>query len=227
MRANLGVMSVGRAAPGPDPAPRPDASAQWSVIVGALVLLLWIPLRERPGLGTVSNVVVIGLALDAVPAVAVGARVAAGAGRAAASRGILVNGVATAAYVGASLGPGSARRADDRAGAHHRAAGRPGPDGDRGLRRARRVAARRQPRRSGRSCSSSPSGRWSTCSCRCSPSASAPPGTDPAVREAGAPAAARLCAQAGGASYREREPERTLGPPWPTAVAGSGLALAS
>src|SRR5262249_54271383 len=34
------------------------------IIVGALVLLLWIPLRQRPGLGTVSNVVVIGLAVD-------------------------------------------------------------------------------------------------------------------------------------------------------------------
>jgi len=30
-----------------------------TIIVGALVLLLWIPLRQRPGLGTISNVVVI------------------------------------------------------------------------------------------------------------------------------------------------------------------------
>ncbi|MBC2879577.1 MULTISPECIES: membrane protein YczE [Streptomyces] len=36
-----------------------------SVLIGALVLLLWIPLRQRPGLGTVSNVLVIGLAMDA------------------------------------------------------------------------------------------------------------------------------------------------------------------
>ena len=36
-----------------------------SILVGALVLLAWIPLRQRPGLGTVSNVVVIGLAVDA------------------------------------------------------------------------------------------------------------------------------------------------------------------
>ena len=78
---------------------------QWSVIVGALVLLLWIPLRERPGLGTVSNVLVIGLALDvflrwlSAPA-SLSARVAL------LVTGILVNGVATAAYVGASLGPG-------------------------------------------------------------------------------------------------------------------------
>src|SRR5215468_11469224 len=38
----------------------------WVVIaVGALVLLLWVPLRQRPGLGTVSNVIVVGLAVDA------------------------------------------------------------------------------------------------------------------------------------------------------------------
>src|SRR5262245_38758649 len=35
-----------------------------TVIVGAIVLLLWIPLRQRPGIGTVSNVVGIGLAVD-------------------------------------------------------------------------------------------------------------------------------------------------------------------
>lgn len=34
------------------------------IVVGALVLLLWIPLRQRPGLGTVSNVVVLGLAMN-------------------------------------------------------------------------------------------------------------------------------------------------------------------
>ncbi|MCF3101063.1 hypothetical protein IPZ58_05660 [Streptomyces roseoverticillatus] len=36
-----------------------------SIAIGALVLLLWIPMRQRPGLGTVSNVLVIGLAMDA------------------------------------------------------------------------------------------------------------------------------------------------------------------
>uniref|UniRef100_UPI003570F557 membrane protein YczE n=1 Tax=Streptomyces mashuensis TaxID=33904 RepID=UPI003570F557 len=40
-----------------------------TIAVGALVLLLWIPLRQRPGLGTVSNVVVVGLAVDAALAV--------------------------------------------------------------------------------------------------------------------------------------------------------------
>ncbi|MFV8127282.1 YczE/YyaS/YitT family protein [Streptomyces syringium] len=41
-----------------------------SILIGALVLLLWVPLRQRPGLGTVSNVLVIGLALDATLALA-------------------------------------------------------------------------------------------------------------------------------------------------------------
>ena len=78
---------------------------QWSIIVGALVLLLWIPMRERPGLGTVSNVVVIGASLDLflrwVPVpTSLGWRVAL------LLLGILINGIATAAYIGARLGPG-------------------------------------------------------------------------------------------------------------------------
>lgn len=77
----------------------------WSNIVGALVLLLWFPLRERPGLGTVSNVILVGLSVDATLAVMprfghlllrVAAMVA----------GIVLNAVATALYVGAHLGPG-------------------------------------------------------------------------------------------------------------------------
>ena len=36
----------------------------WSIIVGVSVLLLWIPLRQKPGIGTVSNAIVIGAVLD-------------------------------------------------------------------------------------------------------------------------------------------------------------------
>ena len=76
-----------------------------SIVVGALVLLLWVPLRQRPGVGTVSNVVVIGLAVDASLAVlptvdATAARVVLVA------LGIVLNAVATAAYIGVRLGPG-------------------------------------------------------------------------------------------------------------------------
>ncbi|MER6493179.1 MULTISPECIES: YczE/YyaS/YitT family protein [Streptomyces] len=76
-----------------------------SIIVGAAVLLLWIPLRQRPGLGTVSNVFVVGIAMDAtlaaVPdvhglAVRIPVLLA----------GILLNGVATGLYIAARFGPG-------------------------------------------------------------------------------------------------------------------------
>src|ERR1700752_2438866 len=36
----------------------------WAIIVGAAVLLLWIPLRQRPRVGTLSNVLVVGLLID-------------------------------------------------------------------------------------------------------------------------------------------------------------------
>jgi len=76
-----------------------------TIVVCALVLLAWIPLRERPGLGTVSNVVVIGLALDVALAVlpepsSLPLRVAL------VPAGVLLNAVATAAYIGVHLGPG-------------------------------------------------------------------------------------------------------------------------
>ncbi|MEA2382376.1 MAG: hypothetical protein QOH72_2347 [Solirubrobacteraceae bacterium] len=75
------------------------------IIVGAIVLLAWIPLRQRPGFGTVSNVFVIGIAVDATLAVlphagslpvAVAMLVA----------GVGLNGLAGGAYIGAGLGPG-------------------------------------------------------------------------------------------------------------------------
>jgi uncharacterized membrane protein YczE len=78
----------------------------WVVIaVGAIVLLLWRPLKQRPGLGTVSNVVVVGLAADAALSIlphphALVLRFAFLA------IGILTNGVATGLYIGAGLGPG-------------------------------------------------------------------------------------------------------------------------
>ncbi|MFG2165790.1 membrane protein YczE [Micromonospora chersina] len=73
--------------------------------VALLVLLLWFPLRQRPGVGTVANVALVGLALDAVLAVlpppsALPTRVGL------LLLGILLNGVATGLYLGARLGPG-------------------------------------------------------------------------------------------------------------------------
>lgn len=75
------------------------------VVAGAIVLLLWIPLRQRPGIGTISNIVVIGIAADVglwlIPDVAsLPLRVAM------LTAGIVLNGIATSAYIGAGLGPG-------------------------------------------------------------------------------------------------------------------------
>jgi uncharacterized membrane protein YczE len=76
-----------------------------SVIVGAVVLLLWNPLRQRPGLGTVSNVFVVGLianlASDVLPdpkvlPARIGYLVA----------GILLCALASGLYIGARFGPG-------------------------------------------------------------------------------------------------------------------------
>ena len=76
-----------------------------SIVVGGLVLLLWIPLRERMGIGTVANAVIVGLVIDATMAVvetpaSTAARV-----------GLLVLGIAlfgpgSGLYIGAGLGPG-------------------------------------------------------------------------------------------------------------------------
>ncbi|HTN81460.1 MAG TPA: hypothetical protein VMK16_17450 [Acidimicrobiales bacterium] len=76
-----------------------------AIVVGAIVLVLWIPLRQRPGLGTVSNVVLVGLTLDLALAVLPEAGPMA-------LRvvflliAISMNAVATGLYIGAGLGPG-------------------------------------------------------------------------------------------------------------------------
>jgi uncharacterized membrane protein YczE len=77
----------------------------WAIIVGGAVLLLWIPLRQRPGVGTVCNVIVVGAVIDLMLAVVPAPHglvlrwvVLVG--------GIFLNGVATGAYIGAGLGPG-------------------------------------------------------------------------------------------------------------------------
>lgn len=77
----------------------------WVALVSGLVLLLWIPLRQLPGVGTLSNAVLIGVSLDASLAVLpvphdLPLRVAL------LLTGVGLNAVATAAYIGARLGPG-------------------------------------------------------------------------------------------------------------------------
>jgi len=81
------------------------AIGTWAIIVGAVVLLLWIPLRQRPGIGTVSNVVLVGLTMNVVLG-HVGAPHAMAARIACLVCGVFLNGVATGAYIGAGFGPG-------------------------------------------------------------------------------------------------------------------------
>jgi uncharacterized membrane protein YczE len=81
------------------------AIGTWVIIVGAAVLLLWIPLRQRPGLGTLSNAVLVGLVMDLVlghvhSPHALAPRIVC------LVAGVFLNGVATGAYIGAGLGPG-------------------------------------------------------------------------------------------------------------------------
>jgi uncharacterized membrane protein YczE len=76
-----------------------------SILVGAAVLLTWLPLRERPGLGTVLNILLIGLTIDAALLVldtpgSAGARVAYLA------IGVGLWGPGSGLYIGARLGPG-------------------------------------------------------------------------------------------------------------------------
>ncbi|TWE13622.1 YczE/YyaS/YitT family protein [Prauserella muralis] len=74
-------------------------------LTSVAVLLLWIPLRQRPGIGTVANVVIISVTVDLVRLVlpdqhALGWQITLLVG------GVVLNGLATAAYVGARLGAG-------------------------------------------------------------------------------------------------------------------------
>jgi len=76
------------------------------VVVSFLVLLLWIPLRQMPGFGTLANAVLVGifadLGLALIPAFShLGGQVAMLAGA------VLLNAIASACYIGARLGPGA------------------------------------------------------------------------------------------------------------------------
>ncbi len=77
----------------------------WVITVSVAVLCLWIPLRQRPGLGTLLNVIVIGTVMDLVlahvtPPTTLPLRMTA------LFLGVGLNGVATGLYIGAGLGPG-------------------------------------------------------------------------------------------------------------------------
>jgi uncharacterized membrane protein YczE len=75
------------------------------IAVSVMVLVLWVPLRQRPGVGTLANAVVVGLVADSALGVLNPAR-GIGAQLLVLSVGIVANGVATGLYIGAGLGPG-------------------------------------------------------------------------------------------------------------------------
>jgi uncharacterized membrane protein YczE len=76
-----------------------------SAVVGVAVLLAWIPLRNRPGVGTLANVIVIAVTVDAGMAIlhvptSLPVRIAMMVGA------IVLNAISTVLYIGAGLGPG-------------------------------------------------------------------------------------------------------------------------
>ena len=76
-----------------------------AIIVSFLILLLWIPLRQRPGLGTVSNAILVGVFMDLTMAVvpdqdSIAVRIIL------LVCGIVLNGIATVLYIIPSFGPG-------------------------------------------------------------------------------------------------------------------------
>lgn len=84
----------------------------WPISIGAAVIVMsvvvlaaWVPLRERPGAGTVANAILVGLAADAGLALIV-QPVGTGPRAALLAAGIALNALATALYLGARLGAG-------------------------------------------------------------------------------------------------------------------------
>lgn len=83
----------------------PITLGQAVVLMSFVVLLLWIPLKEQPGIGTIANALIVGLSADATLWLidephALAARVAFMLG------GVLLCGIASGLYIGAQLGRG-------------------------------------------------------------------------------------------------------------------------
>ncbi len=77
----------------------------WIILVGAFVMIFWIPLRQRPGIGTISNVIFVGLFADAaIWLLPTPGHLAVRWSYLLAS--VVLIAAATAVYIGAGLGPG-------------------------------------------------------------------------------------------------------------------------
>jgi uncharacterized membrane protein YczE len=83
----------------------PITLGQAVIALSFVVLVLWVPLRETPGIGTIANAVLVGLAADATLAV-LGPAGATWWGMVLLTAGVALNALATAMYIGAQLGRG-------------------------------------------------------------------------------------------------------------------------
>ena len=92
-----------------------------TVATSFVLLLLWIPLRQRPGLGTIANAIVVGLAIDAT-LLLLPDRAALVPRIGEVAVGIALVAVGSAFYLGAALGPGPR---DGLMTGLHRVTGRP------------------------------------------------------------------------------------------------------
>ncbi len=77
----------------------------WSIIVSVAVLLLWLPLRQPYGLGTLLNAIIIGVVIDLTGVIIPAAQVT-GVAWSMMLGGVVLIGIASGLYIGANLGPG-------------------------------------------------------------------------------------------------------------------------
>lgn len=83
----------------------PITLGQAVVLFSFIVLLLWIPLQEMPGLGTIANAILVGISADATLAL-LGPQEGWPLRVALLVLGVVGNGIATAMYIGAQFGRG-------------------------------------------------------------------------------------------------------------------------
>jgi uncharacterized membrane protein YczE len=83
----------------------PLSIGEATILISVTVMLLWIPLRQRPGIGTVANALVIGVSIDVSLAI-IGREHSTAVGVAFMLLGVAVVAMGSALYLGAYLGPG-------------------------------------------------------------------------------------------------------------------------
>ncbi len=77
----------------------------WSIIISFVVLLLWLPLRERYGIGTILNAIIIGVVID-LSVLVIPRPPNIWLDSVMLAAGIVLIGLASGMYIGANLGPG-------------------------------------------------------------------------------------------------------------------------